>query len=239
MKHLIIVIPAHNEEEIIKQNVMQTINFLKNTCLNVTWKVIVAENGSEDRTLKILKNMPTSKHFDYISLQVSSRSKAIKQAWLNVDADYYMFMDADLSTNIKHIPELINALQRGGDIAIGSRRLKKSRVKRTIFRSVLSFGFNTLMRLIFNLGIHDFQCGFKLINKKIRNEIIPKMKYGDQGFLDTEMMAVAHNKGYVIKEIPVNWADIRLSKFKISRTIYMVLLNSLRIKRDILLGKYE
>lgn len=238
MTHLVIVIPAHNEEKIIEENVKRTINFLKDQNMNVSWKIVVAENGSKDRTLEILKNIPKNEYFDYITLPVRSRSNAIKQAWLNLDADYYMFMDADLSTDIKHIPELISVLQEGYDISIGSRRMNASQVKRTFLRSSLSFGFHALMKTIFKLGVHDFQCGFKAINKKMRDDIIPQMRYTDEGFLDTEMMAVAHSKGYIIKEIPVKWEDTRPSKFKIYKTIYTVFLNSFRIKRDIFLKKY-
>ena len=95
------------------------------------------------------------------------------------------------------------------------------------------------MQIIFPLGVHDFQCGFKAINKKIRDRIIPQIKYADEGFMDTEMLAVAHSQGYKIKEIPVKWEDSRPSKFKIGKVIYLVLLNSFKIKRDLILGKYK
>jgi len=239
MKSLAIIIPAHNEEEIIRKNVMKTINFLKKTKLGVTWKIIVAENGSKDKTLEILKNMSKNKNFSYLSLPVRSRSQAIKQSWLRTEADYYMFMDADLSTDIMHIPELVQNLNQGYDIVIGSRRMKKSKVKRTFLRKYLSSAFHLLMQIIFPLGIHDFQCGFKAINKKVRDKILPQIKYDDEGFLDTEMIAVAHKKGYKIKEIPVRWEDDRPSKFKITRIIYIVLINSFKIKRDLLLGRYH
>jgi glycosyltransferase AglD len=239
MKSFLIVIPAHNEEKIIRYKINTVLNYLNGKNLGVNWRILVAENGSRDKTIKELEKIPKSKHFSYVSLPVRSRSKALLAAWLSNDADYYMFMDADLSTDIKHIPELVKYLNKDYDIVIGSRRLKNSEVKRLFFRKVLSSCFHFLMKLIFGLKIQDYQCGFKAFNRKIKEHILPQLKYTDEGFLDTEMMVVANSKGYTIKEIPVKWYDTRPSKFKIHRSIYMNLLNSFRIKRDLILGKYK
>jgi glycosyltransferase AglD len=239
MKKLIIVVPAHNEEEIIESTINKTIHYLKKQHLKVYWKVIVGENGSTDNTVKILKNIPESIHYSYITLKARSRSQAIKEVWLKEDADYFMFMDADLSTDIKHIPELFYNLEKGYDIVLGSRRLPQSKAKRTLKRKLISSVFHTIMKLIFRLKVNDLQCGFKAINKKVRDNIIPQTKYADEGFLDTEMLAIANMKNYKIKEIPVEWSDTRDSKFKISRTIPLVLLNSIKIKRDLITGKYK
>ncbi|MFH2021094.1 MAG: glycosyltransferase [archaeon] len=238
MKTLAIVIPAHNEEEIIRQNVEKTMDFLEINPIGLNWKIYVAENGSTDNTIKELKKIK-NKNFRFIILPVRSRSKAILGAWKKIDADYYMFMDADLSTDINHIPKLVGHLKEGYDIVIGSRRMKASQVKRVLVRKVLSEGFHLIMRVVFNLHINDYQCGFKVIDRKVRDHIIPQMRYTDEGFLDTELLAVAHSKGYKIKEIPVHWYDIRPSKFKVYRSIYMNLFNSYRIKRDLILGRYN
>ena len=239
MKKLVIVIPAHNEEKIIKSNLEKVFSFLKKKKMNVVWKVIVAENGSKDKTIDILKKMPKTKRFSYILLQARSRDEAIKKAWMKIYSDYYMFMDADLATDIKHIPELVSGLEEGNDIVIGSRKLPESEVDRPLNREIISFVFNMLMKSIFNLKVRDLQCGFKAINRKVRDDIIPKLKYSEEGFMDTEMLVLASRKNYKIKEIPIKWYDERDSKFKIGRTIFKVIINSFKIKRDLIKGKYD
>jgi len=239
MKNLVIVIPAHNEEAIIENTINKVISFMKTQkMIGVSWQVVVAENGSIDKTLEILQNFPKSKYFSFLSLKARSRDQAVKKAWEKIDSDYYMFMDADLATDIKHIPELIKWLEEGDDIVIGSRKLPDSEVSRPLSRRAISFAFHTLMKLMFNLKVKDLQCGFKSINKKVRDEIIPKTKYSEEGFLDTEMLVLASKKNYKIKEIPVKWDDSRDSKFKIGRTILAVFKSSFKIKRDLILGKY-
>lgn len=239
MKRLAIVLPAHNEEEIIENSVRKMLAYLKHAKLPVNWKLIVAENGSTDRTKEILKNLRVGPRFSFLLLPARSRSKAIMQAWFATDSDYYMFMDADLATDIRHIPELVAGLEEGYDIVIGSRNLSQSQVNRTPFRKLLSFLFNVYMKILFSLPVKDLQCGFKAINRKVLNTIIKQIKYADEGFMDTEMLAVAWQKGYRIKEIPIRCNDTRATKFKLHKTIPAVLLNALRIKRDIILKKYH
>ena len=192
-----------------------------------------------DRPNEINVTKPNHIYFTYMSLPVRSRSKAIMQAWLKENADYYMFMDADLSTDIKHIPELVKYLNKGYDIVIGSRRLPTSVVRRRFLRQFLSSCFHLLMHIVFGLKINDYQCGFKAITRKVRDHIIPQMKYTNEGFLDTEILVVANSKGYKIKEIPVRWYDTRPSKFKIHRAILMNLINTFKIKRDVIQNKYK
>ena len=162
MKNLVIVIPAHNEEAIIENTINKVISFMKTQkMMGVSWQVVVAENGSIDKTLEILQNFPKSKYFSFLSLKARSRDQAVKKAWEKIDSDYYMFMDADLATDIKHIPELIKWLEEGYDIVIGSRKLPDSEVSRPLSRRAISFAFHTLMKLMFNLKVKDLQCGFK------------------------------------------------------------------------------
>lgn len=239
MKKIVIVIPAHNEEKIIKKNVESVLLYLKKTKLPVTPQVIVAENGSTDKTVEILKSMKNKNRFSYISLKSRSKSQAIKDAWSKLEADYYMYMDADLSTDIRQIKDVVIGLEEGNDVVVGSRWDSRSKVKRTIIRSIISFFYKSMIRILFSIKIKDFQCGFKGVNKKVRDKIIPKMKHINEGFMDTEMLLVAHNKGYKIKEIPVIWEDTRKSKFNIFRSIAVGIINSLRIKRDLLSRKYD
>jgi glycosyltransferase involved in cell wall biosynthesis len=238
MKSLVIVIPAHNEESIIKQNVELLIKYLVKINLPVKWNVIVAENGSTDKTINELKKIK-SKYFSWFTLPVRSRDKAIKDAWLKLDADYYMFLDADLATDIKHISRLVNEALRGWDIVAGSRRMKESVVDRTPFRKFMSFGFNLLMNMIFWTNIKDFQCGFKIISRKVRDEILPLTRHSDEGFMDTEIIVVGRSFGYKFKEIPVKWTNDRPSKFNMVNQITFNLMNAFKIKRDLLLGRYK
>lgn len=238
---ILIVLPAHNEEKIIEKNVSKVINFIKNQ-KHHEWHLMVAENGSKDRTPNLLKKISkkySSRLFSFKCLPARSKSDAIKMAWFSRNADIYSYMDADLSTDIAHIPELIQGIQQGYDIIVGSRSLKASKVKRSMKRNFISYSYNIISRILFSLDIKDLQCGFKAVSKKTLNSIIKKTKYLTEGFMDTEMLILARHKGLKIKEIPVRWVDDRKSKFNFFLVAVRFIGNLLKVKRDIILKRYK
>lgn len=241
LMRLLIVIPAHNEENIIKNTVNKVINFMKKQ-KDYSWHLLIAENGSNDRTVDILKYLSKrypKKLFSFKSIPVRSKSDAIKIAWLSRDADIYMHMDADLSTDISHIPELIKGIKEGYDLVIGSRALRNSQVEKSLRRKIISGSYNIIARSLFSLNIKDPQCGFKAINKKTIDKIVKQTRYVNEGFMDTEMLIVAARKGFKIKEIPVRWKDDRKSKFNLFLVSFRFLKSMFNVKRDLILGKYK
>ena len=238
---IVMVIPVRNESAIIKDNVSEVIKFMKSSGIK-DWHILVAENGSTDDTvekLKKLSNKYPKKILSYQCLHVKSKGDAIKMAWLSRKADVYIHMDADLSTDLKHIPELVGGIEDGNDVVVGSRYLKDSEVERSLKRSVISFFYNTFMRTMFSLNVKDLQCGFKAINKKTLDEIVRQSRYLSDGFLDTEMLILASKKKFRIKEIPIKWKDDRKSKFNLLSVSLKFFANALRVKRDLMLGRYE
>lgn len=239
MKKIIFVIPAYNEEEVLEENIKKLNLFLQKNLKNYNWRIIISNNHSADSTLKIAKSLSkNNKRISYYSMKDRPKSLSIKKIWMVEDADFYAYMDADLSTDIEHIPQLINELEKGYDLVTGSRVSKESKSKRTVLRTVISWGLISIIKLIFWTNLEDFQCGFKAINKKFRDNIIPKMQCLKVGFMDTEMIAVASSKNYRIKSIPVFWSDTRKSKSPIFKGIVDALINVFKIKFRILLGRY-
>ncbi|MBS3088769.1 glycosyltransferase [Candidatus Pacearchaeota archaeon] len=240
MKKLIVVIPAYNEGETLKKNVEELYNFLKKNIKNYKWKIIISDNASIDKTLEIAKNLVKKyKKISVVHMNSRAKSLAIKKIWLNEEADIYSFMDADLSADLNYFPQLISGIEKGFDISIGSRTSKQSVTSRKFKRHITSLTLILMIKILFRMDIEDFQCGFKAINKKIRDNIIPKMKAVDHGFMDTEMLAVANSQGYKIKEIPIAWKDDRKSHNKIIAGILDALKNMIRIRIDLWRGAYK
>ena len=239
MKKLVIVIPAYNEEKILENNISKIYSFFTKQLKRYDWKIIISDNDSKDDTLKIAQNISKKlKRVSFVHMNKRPKSLSIKKVWLSEDADIYSYMDADLSTDIKHFPELIQSLGEGYDIAIGSRT-KELRRNRSIKREVMSQTLIFILRNLFSIKLTDFQCGFKAINRKTKDNIIPKMKALKHGFMDTEMIIVATKKGYKIKSIPVNWQDLRESKIQTFQDVIDTSKNIFRIKLDLIFNKYR
>lgn len=234
-----IVLPVRNESKILVTNVKQLLDFLKKLNKPIDYQIILAENNSQDNTLEIAKEL-AKKHHNIRAIHTNKpgRDIALKNCWGNSDADIMVYMDVDLSTDLAHLPDLINAIKEGYDIAIGSRI--KFGLKRSFWRKFMSWVYNNLfLPIILSTDVKDAQCGFKAINKKVAKEIVPKLGE-ENGFLDTELLAVAKHKGYKIKEIPVRWYDSnRKGTMPVGKNIPNFLINMLKTQIKLTRGYYD
>src|SRR6185436_9595482 len=71
--------------------------------------------------------------------------------------------------------------------------------------------------VFFSVNFRDAQCGFKAFDGSTLSKLLPFVK--DTGwFWDTELMIYAQKMGYSIREVPVNWNEVRdeIRKSKVS-----------------------
>lgn len=208
------VIPAYNEEKILEENILKLLEFCQKNLLG-SWEIVISDNNSTDATGKIGQQL-AAKHpqIQYLDVGVQGKGLAIKTAWEKFDADVYCFMDADLATDLKALPELIGGLcVQKYDMVVGSRFHKDSKVQRGITRKFFSRGYQLVLKNLLGLKVNDVPCGFKAINQKVKENILPKIQ-NTKWFFDSELVIVAEKQGYKIKEIPIEWADHRSAEDK-------------------------
>ena len=130
-------------------------------------------------------------------------------------------MDLDLSTDLNHLNKLLKALENGFDIAVGSRLAKGSVVEgRSWLRELTSRTLNFFfIQIFFQTHFTDAQCGFKAVNRKVVDNLLPYIKDNDW-FFDGELLIVAEKSGYKIYEEPVHWTDNRTSTVRLLSTIW-------------------
>lgn len=229
-----LIIPVHNEEICLKENVEQTLLFLNENFSDQSWEVMIAENGSIDATKKIAENLTKENpNLRMINNITAGKGLAIRTAWNATAADRLIFMDADLATDLKHLPELINALN-DHDLVIGTRRHPTAQVERSIQRNLTSFLYNWLAQQVLHLPFSDLQCGFKGIKKDTWQKISPYF-LSDGFFFDTELLALAHKFQLKTHELPIKWQEKRIgknqSKVKIFKTGKNLIKNLLTLKK--------
>ena len=214
-----VVIPVYNEEHVLAQSVATLRQFLEQN-LPQRWNIVIADNASTDSTWEVDQGL-ARQYTDVSSLHLDEkgRGRALRRAWLESGADIVSYMDVDLSTDLKAFPELVQAIDDGYDVAIGSRLMPASSVKRSFKREFTSRSYNLLIRAMFLGKFSDAQCGFKALSSKASRELVPLTR-DHEWFFDTELLILAEKKGYRIKEIPVAWAedpDTRVAIFKTVR----------------------
>ncbi len=226
-----IVIPVLNEERALPGCLKQLVEFTSGLP-DREWRFLVADNGSDDRTREVAAELAgENPAIGVMRLEQRGRGRAVRQAWLESDADVRCYMDVDLSTDLKSLPDLVSAVaDEGYDLAIGSRLLRDSEVvDRPFTREVTSRGYSLIFRSMFFTSFKDAQCGFKAISAKAARKLLPLVR--DNGwFFDTELLIVAQKNGYRIRELPVRWVDDPDTRVRIIRTAVGDLKGLLRLR---------
>ncbi len=213
-----VVVPVYNEERGLAPGIRTLHRFLSQN-LPPGWHITIADNGSTDSTPQMARQLSEEMEgVGYIHLPEKGRGRALRRAWLESPADVVAYMDMDLSTELEALPQLLAALEDGGQVAIGSRLHPASRVRRSLRREALSRGYNLLIRALFRAPFSDAQCGFKALRREAAQELVPQVRDQDW-FFDTELLLLAAQRGYTIREVPVAWKEDPDSRVKVWRTV--------------------
>lgn len=216
-----IVVPIYNEEKELEVNITRLHSFLSRNFHEFKWQITIADNASSDQSPQIAKKLSVrNSGIKYFHLNQKGRGRAVKKAWADSSADFLVYMDVDLSTDLKYLKPLVAPLQNGFDISIGNRLIKNSIVKnRPLKREILSRGYNILIKLLFQVKFSDAQCGFKAVTKRVKNILIPHIQ-DNAWFFDSEMLIVGEKAGFRIFQLPVAWIDNPGSTVRVLRTVY-------------------
>ena len=219
MLEISIVIPAYNE----KDRLATCISKLKNSLKTITedYEIIIAEDGSTDGTNELAEELSKrdAKIVHLHSDKRLGRGKALNRAFKVSSGKILVYMDVDLATDLKYLPELINAIRyEGYDFATGSRMMQTSDVKRSFKRKIASKGFNFLTRTFLKSKLYDHQCGFKAFKREPLFDLLDEVK-DDHWFWDTELLVRAQRKGYKIKDFPVKWQHSGTTKVDIFKDV--------------------
>lgn len=215
-----IVIPIYNEQEELVENITKLYTFAKSKLGSYKWSITIADNASTDESFDLAQRLARSKSgIKSLHLDNKGRGRAVKKAWRQSSADILIYMDLDLSTDLKSLSALIESLKEKYDIAIGSRLLPGSRViDRPFKREILSRIYNILIKVFFMAHFSDAQCGFKGVTKNVVNKLLPYIR-DDAWFFDSELLILGDKLGYKIYEEPVRWVDNPGSTVRVLPTV--------------------
>lgn len=215
----VITLPVHNEIKFLPDALICVRHYASKLFKN--YVVVIAEDGSTDGTAEFA--MKKEKEYSNVKVlheeKKLGRGRALKNAWRAYDADIYLFIDADIATDMDAFPTLVGAIKKGYDLATGSRYMVESKVNRPTLRLAVSKMYNLFVRTLFRDGIHDHQCGFKGFSRRLVKDIILSECVHNDWFWDTEVIVLATLKGYRIFEFGVSWEEKRRNKTSLKRLI--------------------
>jgi glycosyltransferase involved in cell wall biosynthesis len=226
-----VVIPVHNEERALRGSVNRLHRRLVDD-VDVPFRLTIADNASTDRTAEIARSLASElAGVRYLRIEQKGRGRALRAAWSASDAEVLAYMDVDLSTDLVHLPALLDPLlAEEADIAIGSRLAPGAQVVRGLKRTVISRSYNALLGVVLGAGFSDAQCGFKAARREAIRALLPLIE--DEGwFFDTELLYLAQRNAFSIHEVPVRWVDDTDSRVQIARTVLEDLKGIARLRR--------
>uniref|UniRef100_A0A2R5LKZ9 Dolichyl-phosphate beta-glucosyltransferase n=1 Tax=Ornithodoros turicata TaxID=34597 RepID=A0A2R5LKZ9_9ACAR len=222
---LSVIVPAYEEEKRLPPMLDECLEHLENkqkSNKSFKYEVILVDDGSRDRTSEVGLSYCLrhgSERVRVLTL-VKNRGKggAVRMGMLSARGKLLLFADADGATRFSDIEKLNDAmeeLQETSDtsVVVGSRaHLEKDSIAtRSIFRTILMFGFHFLVWLFAVRGIRDTQCGFKLFTREAAKYLFASLHVERWAF-DVEMLYLAQKLGFPMKEVAVHWTEIEGSK---------------------------
>jgi glycosyltransferase involved in cell wall biosynthesis len=179
---LAVVIPMFNEEAGAAACVAKVTAVLRT--LNRRSRLIVVEDGSQDRTVDVLEqarrdgvDFTLLRHGQNRGYATALRTGAVEARQQGYE--YVLFMDSDLTNPPEHIAHFLPAMDRGADVIKACRYGLGGRVEGVPWwRYLISRVGNGLVRPLFALGVPDATNGFRAI----RTEVFLSLPYTERGF---------------------------------------------------------
>jgi len=215
----VVVIPTYNERESINRAIDLVLGLPRKV------DVLVVDDGSPDGTAGLVRARP---EFNKRIFLLEGKGKAgLGTAYRRgfqwaVQKGYEaaIEMDADLSHDPADIPKLLEALEQGAHIAVGSRYLGGISVlnwpQSRLFISTFG-GF--YVRTLTALPMSDPTSGFKAIRVDVLRDLDWDKVQAEGYAFQIELHHTAWKQGYTIKEVPIVFTERREGDSKMSTAI--------------------
>ena len=168
----LVIIPAYNEEAAIEKVVNSVYEQKIEKC-----DVIVINDGSKDNTLKnalktkaIVLDAPNN-------LGIGGAVQTGYRYAKNNNYDIAIQIDGDGQHDPRYLKDLIDEINQGNDMVIGSRFVKKTSYDQTVFRMLGINLISYIIKKMTKVKIYDTTSGYRAVNKNIIEEFVEEYPY--------------------------------------------------------------
>lgn len=225
MSKVTVIIPSYNESENILPTttaLLKVFSKIKNHELSI----LFVDDSSPDGTSNLIKQL--QKKHKNIHLIINPNKVGLGYAYIQgmehtlnkLNSDIVFEFDADLSHDPALIPAMLEKIEKGADIVIGSRYRPGGSIPQNwgTHRKFLSIVGNLVIKLILiNFRVTDWTTGYRAIKAEAIRSILPSLD-SSSFFGYTFQIGFLHKattKGYIIEEVPLRFVDRTLGHSKI------------------------
>jgi dolichol-phosphate mannosyltransferase len=221
MARTLIVTPTYNE----KDNLPRFIEAVRGAAPDAD--ILVVDDNSPDGTGKIADDIAAKDS----RVRVMHRAGKLGLGTAYIQAftkglgegyERFLEMDADLSHDVRFLPDFVRAMDDGADVVIGSRNIPGGGVEGWgIGRHFISKGGSIYSRTILGLGVKDLTSGYKAFTRRALEAIDLESVRSNGYSFQIEMTYRAVLRGMKVKEVPIIFVDRRAGQSKMSRKIFV------------------
>lgn len=236
--YLSLIIPCYNEEHRLPSTLEKVTAFLD--VQPYSSELLVVNNASTDRTPEIIAE--AAEQVPYVrglSEPHPGKGAAVRTGMLNARGRFRFMADADLSMPVNQINRFLPPELTDFDLAIASREAPGAvRYQEPEIRHIGGRAVNLIIQLLALPGLQDTQCGFKCFRDQTAEDLFNAQTLTGWSF-DIEILFIARQRGYQIREIPIPWYYREESKVSAVRDAVKMFVDILVIKHNAARGDYE
>lgn len=192
---LSLVLPIHNEEEIIAPVVAEILSVLREAA--VAHEIVLVENGSTDGSLTVLRRLAAdSGDVVVVVAEAKGWGRAIQAGWRAARGDWVAHMPSDGQIDPAVLPELLDRVASGQADLVKVRRVRRE----NRLRQYNSWVYNRLARLLFGTESRDVNGCPKVFARVLLDRL--QITSADS-FLDLELLVKMKFLGIRLAEVPI------------------------------------
>lgn len=231
---LSVVVPTYEEEGRIGSTVAR----LRAAGLSDDVEIVVVDDGSSDDTAGAARAAGA----DVVVVLPENRGKgaAVRAGMLAATGRTIVFTDADLAYPPEQIGRVLEAVEAGADVVIGSRRHVDTTtlVRARRLREVTGRLFNLLTFVVLLGQYRDTQCGMKGFRHEAARLLFSRTRI-DRFAFDVEVLHLAERYRLTLREVPVELANTAESSVRLGPDSLRMLWDVFRIRRLAATGAYD
>jgi dolichyl-phosphate beta-glucosyltransferase len=233
---LSVVIPAYNAESYIEDTTRKLVDGLQE--LDLTWEVIVVDDGSSDNTATSIFSHPQVRAIKLA--ENSGKGAAVKAGMLAATGNVRIFTDADLPYGTKPIKPTVDYIRnRCFHAVVGDRTLPGSEYGHAgFFRRVISGIASFLFRTLITGGVYDTQCGFKGFRGDVAEALFPLITI-TRFAVDVEIIYLLLKYRLDIKRLRVKLENHSESTVHVFRDTFRAVVDIAKLRRNWVMRRYN
>lgn len=238
MPRTLIVTPTYNE----KENLPRFVDAVRSALPDAD--LMVVDDNSPDGTGAIADSIAAKD--EHVTVMHRAGKLGLGTAYIQAfqqglakGYDRFFEMDADLSHDVRYLPDFVKALDNGADVVIGSRNIPGGGVEGWgLGRHVISKGGSLYSRTILGLPVKDLTSGYKAFTRRALEAIDIDGVHSNGYSFQIEMTYRALRKGMKVKEVPIVFVDRTAGASKMSRRIFVEAIGVVwKLRAEALTGK--